>query len=958
MRLLEISGRDTIRGCSILGMVILILLLPATASAAEEMGEDLSLVPLGTDASWSARTLGDLLFYFIPNEGQEHPEVLFTCKGEDFTLYFTKDRLVYSLFSGEEQGRVAVMERFSGGNPGPVVEGIDPLEARVSYFTGDLSGWHTNITPYGAVVYRNLYPGIDMIYRGERGALKREFFVAPGADPGRIKMVFEGASRVRMTGDGGLVITAGSGEIRETAPSCYQEQNGKRMEIPCRFDVRDDGAVSFYIGHFDPVLPLIIDPQLAYCGYIGGDYPDYGYDIAVDSEGNVYVVGETDSMAATFPETSGSFDTEKGSDAFDAFVAKVNPAGTALVYCGYIGGDKDDTGYGIAVDSVGNAYITGCTLSNGTTFPVSGGPDLIYSGGTTYGDAFVAKVNRWGTALLYCGYIGGSGEDKGRSIAVDTAGNAYITGSTTSTETMGFPVTGGPDLSHGGIPQYDAFVARVNTAGNALDYCGYIGGSGSDYGNGIAVDLSRYVYVTGYTESDESTFPVKIGPDMSFNGDYDAFVAKVNLNGAWLNYCGYIGGSGDDRGWDVAVENNPETMYIVGETDSTVAMGFPAIVGPDLTYNGGEDAFVAEVSSGGVTYCGYIGGSGPERGESIAVDKEGNAYITGLTNSTAATFPETVGPDLVYNGGYYDGFIAKIPSAGNGLNYCGYIGGSGSDYGKGIAVDTRGNVYITGETESSQVKGGFPVTSGSLDTTHNGNYDAFVAKYRTIDTIGLFRPSTARWYLDYDNNGLSNYQVSWGASTDIPITGDWDNDGFNEIGLFRPSTCRWYLDYDNNGLSNYQVSWGASTDIPLSGDWDNDGYDEIGLFRPSTSRWYLDYDNNGLSDYQVSWGESTDIPLTGDWDNDGYDEIGLWRPSTVRWYLDYDNNGLSDYKVYWGASTDLPITGDWDDDGYDEIGLFRPSTSRWYLDYENNGLSNYQVTWGASTDRPGTGKWV
>ncbi len=226
------------------------------------------------------------------------------------------------------------------------------------------------------------------------------------------------------------------------------------------------------------------------------------------------------------------------------------------------------------------------------------------------------------------------------------------------------------------------------------------------------------------------------------------------------------------------------------------------------------------------------------------------------------------------------------------------------------------------------------------------------------NTIGLFRPSESRWYLDFDNNGLSNYRVTWGAGTDIPVTGDWDNDGYDEIGLFRPSSATWFLDYDNDGLSDYRISWGSNTDKPITGDWDNDGYDEIGLFRPSSATWYLDYDNSGLSDYRVSWGSGTDKPVTGDWDNDGYDEIGLFRPSSATWFLDYDNNGLSNYRVTWGASTDIPVTGDWDNDGYDEIGLWRPSTSRWFLDHDNNGLSNFQVTWGASTDRPVTGTWT
>ncbi|MGV8125919.1 MAG: SdrD B-like domain-containing protein [Methanothrix sp.] len=177
--------------------------------------------------------------------------------------------------------------------------------------------------------------------------------------------------------------------------------------------------------------------------------------------------------------------------------------------------------------------------------------------------------------------------------------------------------------------------------------------------------------------------------------------------------------------------------------------------------------------------------------------------------------------------------------------------------------------------------------------------------------IGLFRPSTARWYLDYDNNGASNYQVTWGASTDKPVAGDWDGDGTDEIGLFRPSTRMWYLDYDNNGASDYRVTWGDSTDIPVAGDWDGDNKDEIGLFRPSTRMWYLDYDNNGASDYRVTWGDSTDIPVAEDWDGDDKDEIGLFRPSTRMWYLDYDDNGASDYRVTWGDSTDKPVVGRW-----------------------------------------------
>jgi hypothetical protein len=398
---------------------------------------------------------------------------------------------------------------------------------------------------------------------------------------------------------------------------------------------------------------------LVYAGYIGGSGLDVANGIAVDSSGNAYVTGRTESTEATFPVTVGPDLTYNGGF-YDAFVAKVNAAGTALVYCGYIGGNDFDIGVRIAVDSSGNAYVAGSTYSTEATFPVTVGPDLTYNGGW---DAFAAKVNVAGTALVYCGYIGGSGDDYGIGIAVDSSGNAYVTGRTKSTEAT-FPVTIGPDLTYNGGAA-DAFVAKVNAAGTALVYCGYIGGSGDDYGAGMAVDSSGNAYVAGTTGSTEATFPVTVGPDLTYNGGAeDAFVAKVNAAGTALVYCGYIGGSSDDEGEYIAVDSSGNA-YVTGRTNSTEAT-FPVTVGPDLTYNGDLDAFVAKVNAGGtaLVYCGYIGGSDRDIGYGIAVDSFGNAYVTGITLSTEATFPVTVGPDLTYGG--LDAFVAKI---GVGVGY-------------------------------------------------------------------------------------------------------------------------------------------------------------------------------------------------------------------------------------------------------------------------------------------------
>jgi beta-propeller repeat-containing protein len=418
-----------------------------------------------------------------------------------------------------------------------------------------------------------------------------------------------------------------------------------------------------------------------------------------------------------------------------------------LVYAGYIGGDDGDGGFGIAVDKKGNAYVTGETLSTEASFPVTVGPDLTFNGG--FVDAFVAKVNASGTALVYAGYIGGDNFDFGSGIAVDKKGNAYVTGQTSSAEAT-FPVTVGPDLTFNsgfdpvaGGALRDAFVAKVNASGTALVYAGYIGGDNFDVGNGIAVDKKGNAYVTGFTDSTEATFPATVGPDLTFNGVRDAFVAKVKVSGTALVYAGYIGGDGSDGGSGIAVDKMGNA-YVTGQTASTEAT-FPVTVGPDLTHNGGffdafvvDDAFVAKVKASGtaLVYAGYIGGDDFDQGFGIALDKKGNAYVTGQTSSVEASFPVKIGPDLTFNGGFVDAFVAKVKASGTALVYAGYIGGDDSDFGSGIAVDKKGNAYVTGSTFSTEAS--FPVKIGP-DLTFNGGFgDVFVAKVKASGTALVY----------------------------------------------------------------------------------------------------------------------------------------------------------------------------------------------------------------------------
>ena len=419
----------------------------------------------------------------------------------------------------------------------------------------------------------------------------------------------------------------------------------------------------------------------------------------MDGAGNAYVTGSTWSDQTTFPVLGGPDLTFNSGP--DAFVAKVNPAGTALVYAGHIGGAGDDLGYGVAVDGAGNAYVTGRTNSDQATFPVTEGPDLTFNGDD---DTFVAKVNPAGTTLVYAGYIGGASRDWGLGIALDGAGNAYVAGYTRSDQAT-FPVIGGPDLTSNGY--YDAFVVKVNSAGTDLVYGGYIGGAGTDAAYSVAVDGDDNAYVTGSTWSDQTTFPVAGGPDLTYNGGDDTFVAKVNPVGTALLYVGYIGGASQDYGYGIAVDG-AGNAYVTGSTWSDQTT-FPVLGGPDLTFNSGPDAFVAKVNPAGIAlvYAGYIGGASFDGGYGVAVDSTGNAYVTGKTSSTDATFPVFGGPDLTFNG-YYDAFVAKVNPAGTDLVYAGYIGGANDDKGYGVAVDGAGNAYITGHTDSDQAT--FPVT--------------------------------------------------------------------------------------------------------------------------------------------------------------------------------------------------------------------------------------------------------
>ena len=516
----------------------------------------------------------------------------------------------------------------------------------VSYFTGKPEDWQAGLPTYSRIVYRDLWPGIDLAYSGTVNRLKYEFIVQPGADPSQVRLAYRGIDGLSVDEEGRLEVKTPAGGFRDDIPLAFQGSGDARKSVSLRYKLRGPGeggltalskekagktalptetwgeacAYGFEVGDYDPTLPLVLDPAAVYfCRFHRGKqhrgWPRHrGGRIGERLCCRNYRFDRRDlsrnGRARSHPEWK------------QRCVCRQSRCfRSSLVYCGYIGGSANDYGRGIAVDASGNAYVTGYTLSTETSFPVVAGYDMTHNG---LNDAFVAKVNAAGDALVYCTYIGGSADDYGYGIAVDGSGNAYIVGDTGSSEVTFCEITG-PDLSYNGDAT-DAFVCKLNAAGTGRYYCGYIGGASWEHGNGIAVDALGNAYVAGTTNSTAATFPEVVGPGLTSWAYGDAFVAKVDPSGTALVYCGYIAGSGADTGEAIAVDSRGNA-YVAGFSQGAL----PVIVGPDLTPGGSGDAFVAKVSAIGdaLVYCGYIGGSGGEFGRGVAVDPSGNAYVTG-----------------------------------------------------------------------------------------------------------------------------------------------------------------------------------------------------------------------------------------------------------------------------------------------------------------------------------------
>jgi uncharacterized protein (DUF2141 family) len=698
---------------------------------------------VGTAAKTGADSLEKVPLGFVPNVGQADPRARFYAQGSGYSFAFTPGAA--KLAVAGEGGGVSLDLRFLGANSDASPEGRGTLPGTANFLYGnDPTKWHTAVPTYGQVAYSELWPGIDMLFAGRDGRLEYTFEVQPGARVKDIGLAYDGADALSIDAEGNLRIQTSAGVLTDSRPDTYQVVDGARVGVESHFVLRSATTFGLAVGAYDPRLPLVIDPGLVYSTFLGGSGDDRAFAIAIDAAGNAYVTGST--ASTNFPTTLGAYDTSYNGGATDVFVTKLNSSGTVL-YSTYIGGSSGDQGLAIAVDANGFAYVTGFTGSSNfptqkdplTTPPVSTVYRPTYQGGST--DAFVTKLNQAGTGLVFSTYAGGSGADQGWGIAVHSSGDVYVTGDTTSTN---IGVTPAPfRLQQSLSGPMDAFFLRLDRFAAAAAYMTYLGGSGSDSARAIFVDASRNVYLTGGTTS--SNFPTVAGSfDTSFNGVEDAFATKLTYGGSMTvggvsydtynyGYSTYLGGSGTDRGLGITVDGTTRA-YLTGLTNSTT---FPTTTGAFATsYGGGaNDAFVTKFNPGGGTlaYSTYLGGTGDDRGQGIALDAAMDAHVAGRTSSS--NFPTTLGAfDTSYNGGD-DAFVTKFNPLGSGLLYSTFLGGSNgpsgnNDQGMSIAVDTSGNAYVTGLTASSN----FPTTAGAYDTTFNGApNDAFVTK---LDMIG------------------------------------------------------------------------------------------------------------------------------------------------------------------------------------------------------------------------------
>ena len=653
---------------------------------------------------------------FEENRGQADPTAKYVAKTLRGELQVGATRIAIPS-KGVGPGPAIGLE-FVGGNADAIASVAERLPGHSNYIIGaDPAHWIRGAEHAAKVRFASVYEGIDVVYYGSRQRLEYDFEVSPEADPAQIRMRFDGAIEPVVTELGDLVADDGDRAVRLHKPVVYQEDGEERTLIAANYKIDERGDVGFEIGAYDRGRPLIIDPILEASTFLGGPGADLIADVGVDQQGNIYVAGSTSSPGLATAQAFKTSIQAGGLAQSDGFIAKLDPSGTRLLFLTYFGGRKDEIPVGIAVDSQGSVLVTGTTTSE--DFPTVAAHQGQLASQFSFGgvDTFTLKLDPTGAALTYSTYLGGKALEFGGAISVDTQGNAYVVGGTTSDD---FPIVNAfqPVRATSGLSP-DAFAAKLSPTGAPI-YVTYLGGPDSDWGFAVAADSSGAAWVVGMTDSED--FPVVSAFQTELGGAMDIFAAKLSADGQALQSSGFLGGSGVDRPRDAAVDS-AGNLYITGPTRSA---DFPLAGAAQMEFGGGEfsqDAYVSKISSTGarLLYSTFYGGSGTDVSNGIALGADGSAYIAGET--TSGDLP-LVTASQAFNGGGLDGFVVKLSPSGGQVDYATYLGGSLDDTVVGVALDGAGRMVTSGISYSPD----FSVTPGSLQPNPLGGPEGFVAK--------------------------------------------------------------------------------------------------------------------------------------------------------------------------------------------------------------------------------------
>ena len=671
------------------------------------------MYPADPGVSQARTALARLPLRFEANQGQAAGEVRYTAHAGGYALLLTSQGPTLRA-AGSNPVSISLVK----GNGAPRIEPLDRLPARTNYFLGSRENWHTEVPSYARVRYREVYPGIDVVYYGNQSQLEYDFVLRPGADPNAIRMKFHGPRHVEISPEGDLVLESDGARIVQKKPAIYQDdpRTVARREVAGHYVMLARNVAGFRVDRYDRARPLVIDPTLTYCTYLGGTGSDQINAVKMGPKGRLYIAGQTPTQ--TIAATDGAYNgTKTGlTDIFLAIIDTTPGQGFPLVYYSYLGGTQLNIALAIDVDAAGIAYLTGTTTS--TDFPVTGNAYQATGAASTI-DAFVVKLDPSQVGpdeLIFSTYLGGpSGTDSGNGIAVGQDGMIYVIGNTKSTD---FPLT---DTAYQNVlwgPQ-DTFLCKLDPDSGSLLYSSYLGGESQDDGRAILVDAKGLVYFASSTLS--LYFPVA-GYNWAADaiGAQDIVVGVVDMTKSGtdsLVYSTYFGGTGNDEVRQMAFDAKGN-LLITGYTLST---DFPVAGSPlQGNNNGNGDAFVSLLNpaipfQAGLLYSTYLGGAHGEVGYDVKGDAAGYIYVTGYTLSS--DFPILNAPQPQWGGGT-DIFLMKFKTgvAGPGaIQFSTFIGATSTYRSTSLALGADGTVFLAGFAYT-----GLPVTDGALQSTYGG----------------------------------------------------------------------------------------------------------------------------------------------------------------------------------------------------------------------------------------------